>query len=162
MNTYIKLVKTFLLSGEMPKSEKKKQVRFYFTLGLIATIFIFIPCFILMAFLVGATTAGIREEIVLNPIYQSNIGNGLLLAIQFICIFSMIFGFNIILNTFYFSGDIEHVLPLPIKPKKLISSKFTAVLISESVMEFLFLLAAFIGFMIVNGFNIITIIMSIK
>ena len=161
MNTYIKLVKTFLLSGEMPKAEQKKQVRFYFTLGLIATIFIFIPCFILMAFLVGTTTAGIREEILFNPIYRGNIGNGLLLTIQFICIFSMIFGFNIILNTFYFSGDIEHVLPLPIKPKKLISSKFTAVLISESVMEFLFLLAALIGFMIVNGFNIITIIMSI-
>lgn len=161
MKMYSKLVRTFLLSGEMPKSEKKSKIKFYIALGLISTIFIFIPCFILMAFLVGTTTSGIREEITMNLAYQANIGNGLLLVIEFICIFSMIFGFNIILNSFYFAGDIEHVLPLPINPKMLISSKFTAVLINESVMEFLFLLAAFLGFCIVNGFNIITIIMSI-
>ena len=161
MKMYKNLVRTFLLSGEMPKSEKKNKVKFYLTLGIISTIFIFIPCFILMAFLVGITTDGIREEIISNIAYQGNIGNGLLLVIQFICIFSMIFGFNIILNTFYFSGDIEHVLPLPIKPKMLISSKFMAVLISESIMEFLFLIAAFLGFLIVNGFNILDILMSI-
>ena len=161
MKMYRNLVRTFLLSGEMPKSEKKNKVKFYFTLGLIATIFIFIPCFILMAFLVGVTTDGIREEIMSNIAYHGNIGNGLLLVIQFICIFSMIFGFNIILNTFYFSGDIEHILPLPIKPKMLISSKFMAVLISESLMEFLFLIAAFLGFLLVNGFNIWDILMSI-
>lgn len=161
MKTYAKLVRTFLLSGEMPKSKKKNKVKFYIALGIIATIFIFIPCFILMAFLVGTTTVGIKEEILSNPLYATNIGNGLLLVIQFICIFSMIFGFNIILNTFYFSGDIEHILPLPIKPKTIISSKFTTVLISESIMEFLFLLAAFLGFILVNNQNIISIIMSI-
>ena len=161
MKTYAKLVRTFLLSGEMPKSEKKSKVKFYITLGIIATIFIFIPCFLLMAFLVGTTTVGIQEEILSNPLYAGNIGNGLLLVIQFICIFSMIFGFNIILNTFYFAGDIEHILPLPINPKTLISSKFMAVLISESLMEFLFLLAAFLGFLIVTDFNILTTLMSI-
>lgn len=161
MKTYAKLVKTFLLSGEMPKSEKKNKIRFYITLGIIATIFIFIPCFFLMTFLVGTTTMGIKEEILLNPMYIENIGNGLLLVIQFICIFSMIFGFNIILNTFYFSGDIEHILPLPIKPRTLISSKFMSVLISESMMEFLFLLAAFLGFLIATNFNILTTTMSI-
>ena len=161
MKTYAKLVRTFLLSGEMPKSEKKSKVKFYITLGIISTIFIFIPCFLLMAFLVGTTTVGIQEEILSNPLYAGNIGNGLLLVIQFICIFSMIFGFNIVLNTFYFAGDIEHILPLPINPKTLISSKFMAVLISESLMEFLFLLAAFLGFLIVTDFNILTILMSI-
>ena len=161
MKMYSKLVKTFLLSGEMPRAEKKNKLRFYIILGLIATIFIFIPCFILMAFLVGSTTVGIKEEIMNTTLLSFNIGNGLLLVIQFICIFSMIFGFNIILNTFYFSGDIEHVLPLPIKPKVLISSKFTAVLISESVMEFLFLLAAFLGFLLVIDSNILSVTMSI-
>ena len=87
MKTYAKLVRTFLLSGEMPKSEKKSKVKFYITLGIIATIFIFIPCFLLMAFLVGTTTVGIQEEILSNPLYAGNIGNGLLLVIQFICIF---------------------------------------------------------------------------
>lgn len=161
MKMYTKLVRTFLLSGEMPKSEKKNKIKFYMTLGIIATIFIFIPCFLLMAFLVGTTTVGIQEEILSNISYTANIGNGLLLVIQFICIFSMIFGFNLILNTFYFSGDIEHILPLPIQPKTLISSKFMAVLISESMMEFLFLLAAFLGYLIVTDINILTLIMSI-
>ncbi len=161
MKMYAKLVRTFLLSGEMPKSEKKNKVKFYITLGIIATVFIFIPCFLLMAFLVGTATVGIKEEILSNSLYAANIGNGLLLVIQFICIFSMIFGFNIILNTFYFSGDIEHILPLPIKPRILISSKFMSVLISESIMEFLFLLAAFLGFLIVTDFNILTVIISI-
>ena len=73
----------------------------------------------------------------------------------------MIFGFNIVLNTFYFSGDIEHILPLPIKPRTLISSKFTAVLISESVMEFIFLIAAFLGFLVIHNLNITTAIMSL-
>ena len=63
MKMYSKLIKTFLLSGEMPRAEKKNKLRFYIILGLIATIFIFIPCFILMAFLVGSTTVGIKEEI---------------------------------------------------------------------------------------------------
>ena len=161
MKTYAKLVRTFLLSGEMPKSEKKSKVKFYITLGIIATIFIFIPCFVLMTFLVGTTTVGIKEEIMKNAIYQANISNGLLLVIQFICIFSLIFGFNIILNSFYFSGDIEHILPLPIKPRILISSKFLSVLISESIMEFLFLIAAFLGFIIVTNMNITTVLMSI-
>ncbi len=161
MKMYAKLVRTFLLSGEMPKSEKKNKVKFYLTLGIIATIFIFIPCFILMAFLVGSTTVGIKEEIIYNMANQANIGNALLLVIQFICIFSMIFGFNIVLNTFYFSGDIEHILPLPIKPRTLISSKFTAVLISESVMEFIFLIAAFLGFLVIHNLNITTAIMSL-
>ena len=161
MKMYKNLVRTFLLSGEMPKSEKKNKVKFYITLGVIATLFIFIPCFILMAFLVGVTTDAIKEEALMNIAYQANIGNGLLLVIQFVCVFSMIFGFNIILNSFYFSGDIEHILPLPIKPKLLISSKFMSVLISESIMELLFLIAAFLGFLIVNGFNILNIVMSI-
>lgn len=161
MKQYIKLVKTFLLSGEMPKAAQKNKVKFYITLGIIATIFIFIPCFFLMGFLVYMTTDGINQEILTNVIYQSNIGNGFLLVIQFICAFSMIFGFNIILNTFYFSGDIEHILPLPIKPKTLISSKFTAVIISESIMEFLFLIAAFLGFSLATGFNLLTIIMGL-
>lgn len=161
MKMYTKLIRTFLLSGEMPKSEKKDKVKFYITLGIIATVCIFIPCFLLMTFLVGATTVGIKEEILSNSMYAGNIGNGLLLVIQFICIFSMIFGFNIILNTFYFSGDIDHILPLPIKPQTLISSKFMAVLISESIMEFLFLLAAFLGYLIVTDVNILTAAMSI-
>ena len=161
MKMYSKLVRTFLLSGEMPKSEKAKKKNFYITLGIIATVFIFIPCFILMTFLVAAATSGIKEEILNNMTYAGNIGNALLLVIQFICIFSMIFGFNIILNTFYFSGDIEHILPLPIKPKLLISSKFMAVLISESLMEFLFLIAAFLGFLIIDGVSISTALMSL-
>ena len=161
MKMYSKLVRTFLLSGEMPKSEKAKKKNFYITLGIIATVFIFIPCFILMTFLVAAATSGIKGEILNNMAYAGNIGNALLLVIQFICIFSMIFGFNIILNTFYFSGDIEHILPLPIKPKLLISSKFMAVLISESIMEFLFLIAAFLGFLIIDGVSISTALMSL-
>lgn len=161
MKTYTRLLRTFLLSGEMPKSEKKNKLQFYMVLGLIATIFIFIPCFLLMTFLVGSTTVGIQTEILENSIYASNIGNGLLLVIQFICVFSMIFGFNIILNTFYFSGDIEHILPLPIQPKTLISAKFMSVLISESMMEFLFLLAAFLGYLVVTDINTINIVMSI-
>ena len=161
MKQYIKLVKTFLLSGEMPKAAQKNKVKFYIILGIISTIFIFIPCFLLMGFLVYMTTDGIKQEILANITYQPNLGNGLALVIQFICAFSMIFGFNIILNTFYFSGDIEHILPLPIKPKTLISSKFTAVVISESIMEFLFLIAAFLGFSLATGFNLLTIIMGL-
>ena len=77
MKMYSKLVRTFLLSGEMPKSEKAKKKNFYITLGIIATVFIFIPCFILMTFLVAAATSGIKGEILNNMAYDGNIGNAL-------------------------------------------------------------------------------------
>ena len=56
MKMYTKLIRTFLLSGEMPKSEKKDKVKFYITLGIIATVCIFIPCVLLMTCWEGATT----------------------------------------------------------------------------------------------------------
>ena len=68
--------------------------------------------------------------------------------LHLIAAFSFIFGLNVIFSVFYFSGDIENLLPLPLKPYQIISAKFTAALISESVMECLVIIAALVGYIL--------------
>ena len=58
----------------------------------------------------------------------------------------MVFGIHVILNVFYFSGDNAYILPLPISPGKVIAAKFTAALVNESVMQWIVLFSAVIGF----------------
>lgn len=58
------------------------------------------------------------------------------LAINSIMIF--IFGMFYIISSFYFSGDIENFLPLPIKPKQIVGAKFLVTVLYE------YLISAFI------------------
>lgn len=41
-------------------------------------------------------------------------------------------------NVFYFSKDIEYILPLPLKPKEILISKLNVILITEYIMEIIF------------------------
>lgn len=55
----------------------------------------------------------------------------LISTILFICtIISLFFGIYTVLNIFYFSNDIEEILPLPFKSEEIVFGKFTTVLIN--------------------------------
>ena len=51
-----------------------------------------------------------------------------------------------ILTVFYYSNDIEMLLPLPLKPAQIISAKFLTVLITQYVMSSFILLPIFITY----------------
>lgn len=137
MKVYRQLVRTFLRSGEMEDPKQKKQKLFYALMGMAAMVFIMVPCCLLVGYLTYAFTLALMGN-----------GNGLLFVVHFIALFSVVFGFHVILNVFYFAGDIPFVLPLPIAPYKVIAAKFTTAYINESVMQIMVLFSGIVGFMV--------------
>lgn len=143
MKLYLKLVSALLKTVEPSSDEKKYKKVFYNIMSMIAIFGIMIP----MAFLVGVIIYAITSLL----IPMNSMQNGIELFIHLVSVFSFVFGLNVIFSVFYFSGDIENLLPLPLKPYQIIGSKFTAALIGESVMEFIIIIAAFAGYIISAG-----------
>ena len=135
MKVYRQLVRTFMRSGEMEEPKQKKQKLFYVLLGAIAVLFVMIPCCLLVGYITYGFTLGL-----------SGSAAGFLLMVHFVSLFSIVFGIHVILNVFYYAGDIPAILPLPIAPRTLIAAKFTAAYWNETVMQMLLLISAFIGF----------------
>lgn len=50
------------------------------------------------------------------------------------------FGLFYVLNTFYFSNDVESLLPLPVRPSEILGAKFIITVIYEYLTELLFIL----------------------
>ena len=49
-------------------------------------------------------------------------------------------------SEFYFSNDIEYVLPLPLRPAQIVGAKFMAVYYMENIMQFMIILSCIVGF----------------
>ena len=143
MNIYLKLVKALISTVEPSTEEKKYNKIFYRVMGFIAVFGIMLP----MAFFVGVVIYALTQPLVSQGAGQ----NAVELFLHLISVFSFIFGLNVIFSVFYFSGDIENLLPLPLRSYQIIGSKFTAALISASVMEFIVIIAAFAGYIIASG-----------
>ena len=129
MSIFFKLVKALIASVEPTNEEKKRKKVFYYVMAIFAVFGIMLP----MAFFVGVIIYSLTAK--LMPTGAG--ANAAELFLQIVSVFSFIFGLNVIFSVFYFSGDIENLLPLPLKPFQIIASKFTAALISESIMEFI-------------------------
>ena len=65
------------------------------------------------------------------------------------------------MNLFYFSKDIENVLPLPIKPYQILVAKFNVLLITEYFTVFMFTLIPFIIYGIVTGAGLLFYLYSV-
>ena len=139
MKVYKELVRVFLRSGEMDNPKQKKQKLCYTLLGLLSIFGVMLPCCVLVGYIAYAFTLGL-----------SGAGDGCLLMIHFIALFSVVFGIHVILNVFYFAGDISFILPLPISSEKLITAKFTAAYFNETVMQTLVLISGFAGFFLAS------------
>ncbi|WP_454053717.1 putative ABC transporter permease subunit [Clostridium sp. Marseille-Q7071] len=68
-------------------------------------------------------------------------------SLSFVNISIILFSFTQIITTFYYSNDIDKLLPLPLKPNEILCSKFVSVLIYQ----YSFCLILFLPFYVVYG-----------
>lgn len=138
MNKFIVLTKTLLkTSGEsMVQKNKNKLPKTIALFVLMAVAFLpLVASFVVMAASIYGNLAAINQQ-------------GLILDIGVLasCFVVFIFGIFYVMSTFYFSKDIESLLPLPLKPSMIIGAKFTVVLVYEYLTELVFLLPIMITF----------------
>ncbi|WP_139903501.1 putative ABC transporter permease subunit [Clostridium thermarum] len=79
----------------------------------------------------------------------------LTLAIGAVSVTIFLFGIFYVLGVFYFSRDVELLLPLPLKPSQILGAKFITVLLYEYLTEAVMLLPAFIAYGIKSGSSIV-------
>ena len=89
----------------------------------------------------------------LKQINQESIFIGLFL--MGIAIFIIVQAMISATNVFYFSKDLEYILPLPLKPREIMISKFNVILITEYVIEFIFALVPIIIYGILTSGGIL-------
>ena len=73
------------------------------------------------------------------------------LALPAVVIIIFLFGIAYIINTFYFSTDIENLLPLPLKSTEILGAKFATVLVYEYITEAVILIPVFSVYAIKNS-----------
>ena len=138
MNNYLSLTKLFMKTIAMSSiTDKKKKLVFNILLAIVV-LFVFIPFILFSGLFVYTSTVSLKQ------VGFSSIGLELLCII--IGIFTFTFSFNVLLNQLYFSEDIEHILPLPIKQQVVLLAKFTACFIAENIMQFLIILLGIIAY----------------
>jgi len=82
--------------------------------------------------------------VVLEPLGQQRAL--LTLAILIAQTFVLLFGLYYVMSAFYFSRDLEFLVPLPLRPFEIIASKFTVVLVNEYLTIAIIVLPVFIGY----------------
>lgn len=137
------LLKLLRRGQEMAMPKEGREKRTYTVFGGAAMLFIMIPCCIIVGVIAYFMTlammeAGGKEE-------------GMLFIVQFISACAMIFGLNVIVNEFYFSSDLDYLLPLPVRTHELILAKFWVTYQAESFMEFMVIFSAYIGYVLAIG-----------
>lgn len=80
----------------------------------------------------------------LEPMGQTGMILGFGISAVSVAIF--VFGIFYVLTTFYFSADIEYLLPLPLKPFHILSAKFITVIIYEYFTEVVFFLPVLVAY----------------
>jgi ABC-2 type transport system permease protein len=124
----------FFYNRKLNKKEYYKQL---FTLIIVPVALI--PAFFMYVSLMSATYFG------LTMINQTSV----FLSIGYIMatVLIIVFGVMYILSEFYFSDNMEELIPLPISPRKLIISKFLSIL----VFEYIFAAFVFLPILIIYG-----------
>lgn len=153
MSNFLNLLKTFIKTTELTSTEKKRSKHFYTIMGTAVVLLIMIPAGLLVGVITYALTLGVMS--------YGGETQGANVILHIISILSVIFGINVIINIFYFSNDIENLIPLPLKPREIVSAKFAYALLSENIMEFILILGACLGFMSAHGFSLTGVITSV-
>lgn len=140
MNNLINLAKAFTkvidMSHPMDKGQKIKVL----VLSVFSVCFIFIPVLLIVGLVVKIMT----ESLVTIGFASF----GIKMMLHVICFFTVIFGLNVIFSEFYFSGDIEFILPWPLRAWQIVGAKFLSVFCMENIMQFLFVISCVVGYWI--------------
>lgn len=110
----------------------------YRVLASIVVLGIMIPCVAIVGIISYVMTEALIE--VNNP------GGAMLLEMHIMSAFSMIFGIMVIFSVLFFAADRDHLITLPIPAHHLLIAKFFYAYFAESIMEFMVLLAVFVGY----------------
>ncbi len=148
MNSYISLVKVFMKAISMSEAQDKRRKVMIVLLSLFAVFGILLPVTFVSGLIVKLMTD------TLTPLDSASLGIELMFYL--ISLFTVIFGINVIFNEFYFSNDIEYLLPLPLRPFQIVASKFTAAFINENMMQFMLVLACVVGFGISTRMSVLS------
>ena len=148
MNVFLQLIKITGASVEPSLDEKKRSKVFGVVMGILVALLIFIPIIAIVGFMVYALTNGLAT---LGD--KDSVSAGLALMLHIVALFSAVFGFSVVMSVFYFSSDLDYLLPLPISPMKIIGAKLASTMITENVMECFLVFGALLGFMVGCGFD---------
>lgn len=138
MNQYISLTKTFISAIGMSKPQDKRRK----CMIAILTIFAFFGILLPVAVFFGVLVKLMTETLTVYGCAS----RGVTLLFHVICLFTVIFGINVIFNEFYFSNDIEYLLPWPLRAYQIIASKFTATYINENFMQIILVISCVVGY----------------
>ncbi len=153
MKNFRILYKMLLKNQEMSLPKDSRDNKAYTVFGGLAMFLIMIPCCILVGFIAYIMTAALLE---------AEGGNqGILFILHFMSACSLVLGINVMISTFYFSPDVDYLLPLPLKIQEIIGAKFYTAFLAESVMEFMIIFSALVGYLIATGFGIVKVLASI-
>jgi ABC-2 type transport system permease protein len=150
MSNYITLTKILVKNSltSFTNSKKSKNSARIKNVVLAAIIFVsLLP-------LAGAIGAAVFAA---YPIFKEIGQEGLIFASGLMMVSMMIlfFGIFYIMNVFYFSKDVESLLPLPLRPSTIMAAKFTVTLLYEYLTELLFLAPIIISYGIVSKAGIL-------
>ena len=153
MKNFRTLLKMITKNNDMEMPEHGEKARTYKVMGMIAMCCIMIPCCFVVGFIVYIMTAALREA--------GGDVQGLNIVVQLMSVFGVIFSIMVIFNLLYFSSDLDHLLPLPVRPAELVAAKFTHAYFAESVMEFMILFCGFIGYFVAADIHIVSVLTSL-
>lgn len=153
MNQYKTLTKTFIAAIQMSPAQDKKRKIMIIILSIFAVFGVLLPVSVGIGLLVKLMTE------TLLPIGCQELGIQLMFHI--ICIFTVIFGINVIFNEFFFSNDIEFLLPWPLRAYQIVASKFTAAFYNENMMQFILVLSCIVGYGIGSKMGILNWLLSV-
>ncbi len=128
MNKKIFSLTKVLLKNSFQRYDNKKQK------NKVATAILYIIVFGYVMALFGVFSFQIINT--LKQINQESIFIGMFL--MGVALFIIIQGMVSATNVFYFSRDLEYILPLPLKPREILISKLNVILITEYIVELLF------------------------
>lgn len=135
MSRFISLTKVFIKTnlGIYNKEDKKKAIVLVILLAL---------GFMPLLKSLSASTSNIYD--ILKQINEESIILYMGIAATSLAIF--IFAIFHVMNTFYFSMDIENLIPLPLRSYEIIGSKLILIIIYEYITEIIFLLPVLIQY----------------
>lgn len=111
-------------------------------------------------------SVAISFGVVINEMYDAlyKIGQqGLIIgfSLPLACLLIFCFGIFYVMNVFYFSMDVENLLPMPLKPSQILGAKFAVSLVYEYFTEAMFLAPMFIIYGVKSSSGILYYIYSI-
>ncbi|MGN0341831.1 MAG: hypothetical protein ACI4DO_03470 [Roseburia sp.] len=143
MNSYLALTKTLITAiGMSSPQDKARKVK----VGILA---VFCVCGIFVPVVVGVGLFVHAASEILGPAGCGGIGVELMFHL--ITLFSAIFGINVIFSEFYFSNDIEYLLPWPLRASQIVGAKFTAVFFNENMIQVLLMISCVVGYGTAEG-----------